>query len=74
MKINYFILIILRNIRSNKGRENRLSPSSACECGATDNGQCSTNNCGYNSEDEYRDFSKQCSQMEWDEVIILFTS
>lgn len=67
-------LIILRNTRSSKGRDrdNRSSQSpGTCQCGATDlNGHCSSEKCGYNSEDEYGEIPKQFNDMEWAEVII----
>jgi len=65
-------LIILRNTRNSKGRDNRLSQSSGiCQCGATDiNGHCNSDNCGYNSEDEYGEIPKQFNDTEWAEVTI----
>jgi len=64
-------LIILRNIRSSKGRERDNRPSPNCQCNTVDsNGQCDADNCGYNSEDEYGEVQKQCNDMEWVEVII----
>jgi len=68
------LLIILRNTRNSKGRDrdNRSSQNpGTCQCGATDlNSHCSSDKCGYNSEDEYGEIPKQFSDIEWAEVII----
>ncbi|XP_026817913.1 OTU domain-containing protein 5-A-like [Rhopalosiphum maidis] len=65
-----------RNTRNSKGRDrdNRLSQSSCtCQCGATDlNGHCSSDKCGYNSEDEYGEIPKQFNDMEWAEQDRIF--
>lgn len=67
-------LITFRSTRNSKGRDrdNRSSQSpGTCQCGATDlNGHCSSEKCGYNSEDEYGEISKQFNDMEWTEVIV----
>lgn len=68
----------LRNVRNSKvrDRENRLSSNDVpCQCDTTDdNSQCASNNCGYNSQDEYEDVSKQCNDVDWNEVIIIIFS
>ncbi|XP_025418279.1 OTU domain-containing protein 5-B-like isoform X2 [Sipha flava] len=61
------------SIRSNKGRdrenwgENRPSTNFiSCKCGSVDaDGQCDAEKCGYNSEDEHGEVSKQYNSMDW---------
>lgn len=78
-KINTFLpfqqFYFLRSVRNSKirDREHRLSSNSvSCQCvTADDNGQCTSNNCGYNSQDEYEDVSKQHNDVDWAEVIMI---
>lgn len=67
------ISIIYRNSRNNKGRNkqynNNSSVSVSCKCDSY--GNCNSENCGYNSGDEYGDISKPYTDIEWTEVIIM---
>ncbi|VVC42166.1 Hypothetical protein CINCED_3A020686 [Cinara cedri] len=59
------------NTKNNKGRNKQLnnnSTSSKCES----YGNCNTENCGYNSEDEYGGISKPLSDEEWIEQDCIF--
>ncbi|XP_050438980.1 OTU domain-containing protein 5-B-like isoform X2 [Adelges cooleyi] len=63
-----------RNNNKGRERENRSTPNQGnCHCGTSDaSGQCDINVCGYNSEDEYGEVSKNSNDIEWVEQDRLF--